>query len=248
MLDLLIEYGGAMTDEKERISRPYRIKAIDDDAVVEDDNFDKDAAYEAWEEDAVSGTAGVLRKYGVVLVLLVFSLIAAFFLYNAMRPKTETIHISQTTELGSRIDKLELRLTRFEEQITQGNEVNPENSQTKVLNRLSDRVGRLEVSFAAWMEEVTAKMAITPPKPAARKSTLATAKKPAAPKKKEEKLKKKEKKVATGETLVRYHTVQQAETLYRISLRYGVSVGRLKELNGLSGNTINPGQKLRVSP
>jgi LysM repeat protein len=237
-----------MTDEKERLSRPYRIKPIDDDASVEDDNFDKDAAYEAWQDEATAGAAGVLRKYGVVVVLLVFSLIAAFFLYNAMRPKTETIHISQTTELGSRIDTLELRLTRLEEQIAQGNEANTQNMQTKILDRLSDRVGRLEVSFETWMEEVTAKMEIIPPKPAAKKSTPSTAKKPAAPKKKQEKIKKKEKKVAAGETRVRYHTVQQAETLYRISLRYGVSVGRLKELNGLSGNTINPGQKLRVSP
>ena len=58
----------------------------------------------------------------------------------------------------------------------------------------------------------------------------------------------KKKKVAVGDVSARYHTVQKGETLYRISLRYGIPVEQLKEINRFSGNTIKPGQKLRVSP
>ncbi|MEL6802693.1 MAG: glucosaminidase domain-containing protein [Bacteroidota bacterium] len=43
-----------------------------------------------------------------------------------------------------------------------------------------------------------------------------------------------------------FHTVIRGETLYAISRRYGLTVDRLKELNNLSGNTIQIGQRLRV--
>ncbi len=43
-----------------------------------------------------------------------------------------------------------------------------------------------------------------------------------------------------------YHTVQAGETLYRIALRYQISVEQLKRDNGLTSNNINPGQQLRI--
>lgn len=44
-----------------------------------------------------------------------------------------------------------------------------------------------------------------------------------------------------------YHEVQPGETLYRISVRYNISVDSLRRLNGLSEQTaIHPGQKLKV--
>ncbi|MEM8585874.1 MAG: glucosaminidase domain-containing protein [Bacteroidota bacterium] len=43
-----------------------------------------------------------------------------------------------------------------------------------------------------------------------------------------------------------YHTVIRGETLYAISRRYGMTVDQIKQLNGLSGNTIQIGQRLRV--
>lgn len=42
------------------------------------------------------------------------------------------------------------------------------------------------------------------------------------------------------------HTVKAGETLYRISVNYGVSVEQLKALNGLRDNTISVGQTIRV--
>jgi len=47
---------------------------------------------------------------------------------------------------------------------------------------------------------------------------------------------------------VQYHHVKAGETLYRISLRYNLSVEELKRLNNLaSGSVIHVGQKLKVS-
>jgi flagellum-specific peptidoglycan hydrolase FlgJ/LysM repeat protein len=43
-----------------------------------------------------------------------------------------------------------------------------------------------------------------------------------------------------------YHTVQQGETLWRLSKQYGVTVDQLKTWNGLPDNTIKPGQQLRI--
>ena len=46
-----------------------------------------------------------------------------------------------------------------------------------------------------------------------------------------------------------YHTVQNGETLYRISNKYGVTVEELRKLNHLSADqSIRTGQKLVVSP
>ena len=44
------------------------------------------------------------------------------------------------------------------------------------------------------------------------------------------------------------HRVSAGETLYRISVRYGVDVSTLKQLNGLTSNTIYTGQQLIVTP
>jgi LysM repeat protein len=42
------------------------------------------------------------------------------------------------------------------------------------------------------------------------------------------------------------HTVARGENLYRISLKHGTSVAAIKSANGISGDTIHPGQVLRI--
>lgn len=42
------------------------------------------------------------------------------------------------------------------------------------------------------------------------------------------------------------HKVQKGETLYRIFVRYGVSVDEIKRINNLSNNSIVPGQVLKI--
>lgn len=43
-----------------------------------------------------------------------------------------------------------------------------------------------------------------------------------------------------------YHTVQEGETLYRISLKYNISLEKLKEINHLKDNVLFVGQKLKI--
>jgi len=53
----------------------------------------------------------------------------------------------------------------------------------------------------------------------------------------------------TVSTEKQYHTVRKGETLYRISKKYGISVGELRKLNNLSADQpLRAGQKLLVSP
>ena len=42
------------------------------------------------------------------------------------------------------------------------------------------------------------------------------------------------------------HTVEKGQTFYRISVIYGISVDKLKEMNGLTNTNISVGQKLKV--
>ncbi len=45
----------------------------------------------------------------------------------------------------------------------------------------------------------------------------------------------------------KYHTVQPGDTLWKISQRYGgISIDKLRKLNGIKGNAVHPGQKLLV--
>lgn len=43
-----------------------------------------------------------------------------------------------------------------------------------------------------------------------------------------------------------WHTVEEGETMYAISRKYGISLADIKALNGLDGNNIFPGQKLKI--
>jgi len=43
-----------------------------------------------------------------------------------------------------------------------------------------------------------------------------------------------------------WHIVEEGETMYALSKKYGISVDDIKVLNGLEGNNIFPGQKLKI--
>ena len=56
---------------------------------------------------------------------------------------------------------------------------------------------------------------------------------------------KKEKKKEVAEP--KFHTVKKGDTLYSLSRKYGLSVDKIKAINGLDSNTISVGQKIYVS-
>ena len=44
----------------------------------------------------------------------------------------------------------------------------------------------------------------------------------------------------------KYHTVKRGDSLSAIASRYGASVSRIRQANGISGNLIHPGQRLVI--
>ncbi len=52
----------------------------------------------------------------------------------------------------------------------------------------------------------------------------------------------------TPENEVKFHTVKEGETLYRIHKKYGVSIKDIKKWNHLKSNSLKKGQKLIISP
>jgi membrane-bound lytic murein transglycosylase D len=57
---------------------------------------------------------------------------------------------------------------------------------------------------------------------------------------------KKSKKSSKGSDGASYHTVKKGETLFSIANKYGISVEKLKKLNGIKRDRINKGQRLKV--
>lgn len=55
-----------------------------------------------------------------------------------------------------------------------------------------------------------------------------------------------EKPATDNNSAVQYHTVQPKETLYAISKKYNVTIDELKQWNGLTGNGVSEGQRLKV--
>lgn len=43
-----------------------------------------------------------------------------------------------------------------------------------------------------------------------------------------------------------FHTVRKGDTLYGLAKRYGTTVGRIQQANGISGSLIRIGQKLKI--
>ena len=44
----------------------------------------------------------------------------------------------------------------------------------------------------------------------------------------------------------KYYTVRRGDTLYKVATKHGISVAKLKKLNGLKSDNIRVGQKLKV--
>jgi LysM repeat protein len=130
---------------------------------------------------------------------------------------------SSNIDSANKIKSLETRIKRLEERLYRLDWIEANLEEIKEQNK----------QFNSFKD--TFKKPITPPK-----ST--TTEKPVTPPKSSTA------QTAEKQTEAVYHEVLAGETLYRISLRYGITVDELQRLNNLPDATIYPKQKLLIRP
>jgi LysM repeat protein len=209
---------------------------IEDDHRM-DDHFRANELRDELDDD----NGGLMRLFKPLgwMLLGVVVMVAIFVLTLTWRGSSKQVpQLAISPESDQRVDALEERLSRLEtaqaaipSTATEAG-LDPE---SKVrLDQLAGRMDRLEALVTEQFEKVderlqevakTEKRAATAP-PTPKPAPKAAVSKPAA----------------SGEI----YTVKSGDTLYSVSTRFGVSVDRLKQLNNITGNTIRPGQSLRV--
>lgn len=216
-----------------------------------EENDDMSEAHYTSLKDGSSGILGEKSKLPLIIILGgVIFLVALFFIVNRP-PKTAQ---QDTDVIESRLALLEKQtyeIDRITEKIAEMEARRPvETVSQRDIEQLTGAI-KANAAFISEMEKKiallegelkkTAKKAQAPPvarapeKPAPVAAPAAPAAAPPAAAK-----------PADG---LMYHTVQQGDTLYRLSVKYGISVPKLQELNNLgTGNEIFPGQQVIVGP
>lgn len=212
------------------------------DNVIEDDGFDAESAHEKWDEQEPSD--GFLKRYGALLGFLIVGAALIWLLFNWIGTTRQIANISGGSEMENQLQQLESRIVQLEQrpqiepgpQPTPSSEPQPEAVDVVTkdeLERLAQRIDRLESMVNNLRTQGASSTAKKPVTAAAKKKTrppkkVAAAKQPA--------------KATTG------YTVQKGDTLYGIATKNKVTVDQLKKWNGLTGNNLNVGQKLKIAP
>ena len=132
-------------------------------------------------------------------------------------------HRSSNIDSGIKLKSLERRIKQIEERLYKLDWIEANLEEIKEKNK---QLNSFKDTFAKPIrppKSTTTKKPITPPE----SSTAQTAEK---------------------QTKAVYHEVLPGETLYRISLRYGIKVDELRRLNKLPDATIYPKQRLLIGP
>ena len=166
----------------------------------------------------------------IALTLIAVMILAVWFIspgggkFNQDRLKIQEAQLEQFDRRIKRLEEIDKRLGRLEEEF-----------KDYALNMM-DRVESIEKSMAPARDRLDGRLdfpkteRIMTPAPAAQGPD-----RPAPP--------------APKTSRPRYHEVKPGDTLYRISLREGISVSELLRINNLKpGAVIHPGQKLLVGP
>ncbi len=224
--------------DNEPTPKPYQMKTID----IEDDHrMDDHFRANELQDELDNDNGGLMRLFKPLgwLLLGVVVMVAIFVLALTWRGGSKQVaRLAVSPESEQRVDALEERLSRLETaQATipsTAAETGADPEAQVRLDQLSGRMDRLEALVAEQFEKVDERLqevakiekraATAPPTP--KPAPKAAVSKPAA----------------SGEI----YTVKSGDTLYSVSTRFGVSVDRLKQLNNITGNTIRPGQSLRV--
>lgn len=163
---------------------------------------------------------------GVAFILLLVILIALFSGGSSELSKKDLIAIS------TRVDLLEKRLTRLEEAELR---IATLQKQEKRLQKSLGETDRSIKSLTQRVDALTQKLEVreekTTPVAKGTKAPASITGKPISPDKR------------------RIHEVRSGENLFRIALKYGLSVDELCRLNNITpSQAIHPGQKLIVTP
>ncbi len=208
---------------------------------VEDDGFDAQSAHEEWDAQEPDG---FFKRYGTLLGFLAVGAAVIWLLVNWIGTTREMAHISgtqdteiQLQQLASRIAQLEQRPQTEPSPQADGSTPSEPDAVDRVttddLGRLSSRIERLESMVNQLRTQGTNSSAKKP-------VTVAAKKKSPIPKK-----------VATMKKPVKTsasYAVKKGDTLYGIATQNKVTVDQLKAWNGLTGDTLIVGQKLKVAP
>ncbi|MBW1690183.1 MAG: LysM peptidoglycan-binding domain-containing protein [Deltaproteobacteria bacterium] len=165
----------------------------------------------------------ILGGAGILLLVILIALFSG----GTSEPSKKDL-----TVINTRIDLLEKRLTRLEEV-----ELRIANVQ-KQGNMLQQSIGELDRSIRLLTQQVDV---LTQKPKLQEKGTVAVIKGTQAPADTTEQVVSQDKR--------RVHEVRKGENLYRISLKYGLTVDELCRLNNIAASqAIYPGQKLIVAP
>ena len=205
----------------------------DQDFVMSDEGEPKETLdnYEYETEDAPNA---VVRKPSMMpaIITAVGFLVLIIFAIAILSRTQDLAENNQLKALESRLEKLEKRLTGAGDTVQQS----PESSNSeKQFALLTERLDRLESDVNSKMDHIIKTLENRKQTPAPQPSPAAKSPPP----------EKKEKKAAKP----KIHKVQAGETPFRISQRYGLTVGQLLDYNNLGPNAkIYPGQDLKLTP
>jgi uncharacterized coiled-coil protein SlyX len=200
-----------------------------------DDYLESDSEYppsNMWNQPSAFGQLADFFKNPLSWFILggIFLAIALFSFFSG----------DQATDLSDKIAELESKLVYLEATInSMGKTTAKETLDQKALldsvYPLKERVDMLEEKLALFMKDLNKKL-----EQMGKKQVVSVTPYPAAAKPKKDSKK-------TGS--IQYYTVQKGDTLYSISKKYGLTVAKMRELNGIKpGQPLMSGQKLRVTP
>lgn len=213
------------------------------DIETEDEMY-KENAFSGWQKNKRLGLFADLLSSpfvwgGTAVVILILMLMLFWPDSNGKASIDKLDNITQ------RLDMLENRLFIVETNIQ---DISVQQPQEQNLESFQNRIEQLEAfvkhktdQFTSELEKAQKKISSLESKPS---TTVISSKPASAPKAAPA-----AKPAAARKTdAAKYHVVKQGETLYRISINYGISVDKLLELNNMSkGAVIHPGQKIMVS-
>jgi LysM repeat protein len=219
-------------------------KTNNPDIETEDEMY-KENAFSGWQKNNRLGLfADVISSPfvwgGTAVVVLIF-------MFMIFWPDSDSkASIDKLDNLAQRLDMLENRIFIVETNlqnisIQQPQEQNMESFQNRI-EQLEAFVKHKTDQFTSELEKAQKKIStleskpsssVVASKPSSTPKPVSAAAKPAAVKKAD---------------TSQYHIVKKGETLYRISVNYGISVDKLLELNSMTKDSvIQPGQKILVS-